>query len=357
MDRNAGLVHTLEHVRPSEMVDPGGWHVDSWIVSVARMAAEKRSVGQGGSYRIDTDTALFTQQLQHIMAQAYDRKYPGLKAREFVPIATGIHAGAEAVIQRGWDMSGEATLLAGEARDVNRVSLSGLEQAIPVIGFAIKWAMTMQQLEAASMAGVDLDNKGLLAATRIVERTIDSILSTGAAGFGVTGFATQPVKAWAAAGAGVETAVAAAPAGYTALWGNAAAAATIIADMAIAIQRFRANDTWMPTHVLMDPAVYTRIEGLNAGFGTDRTILEHFKALYPELQFHSWSRLTGLSTGAGTGRVIMYAKDTAVVEGVVSKEPIHLPPVWDGLGFETTCYARCGGIMAADTTGCLYLDM
>jgi hypothetical protein len=291
------------------------------------------------------------------MATSYDQKYPGLLARSFMTMASGIPEGAETVVQRGYDITGRATVLAGEATDVMRVSLSGTQQSTPIVGLAAKWGITLQQLAAAQMAGVQLDAKGMLASRLIVEREIDSLLALGDATLGLIGLCNQVIKVWGAAGAGVNMAAVGAPVGFTAAWDNpVTTAAQIMADIAILYGYFRAGNIYAPTDLVCGSGTYARLEMDQAIVGSEKSILELIKSRFPGLTVSSWWRLDAAGTGTGE-RVMLYAKDPMVVEGIVSKEPTYLQPVWTGLGYETVTYARCGGIQAADTTGIVYADM
>ena len=335
--------------------DPGGFRVDAWCADAAALMASGVIRALPGGVRLDTITGLFADQLQHVMAQPYDRKYSGIRWREFVPAAAGIPAGAESVVQRGYDIQGHSTILAGDAFDVRRVTLDGLQQVTRVVSLAVKWTITMQQLRAAAMAGVDLDAKGAIAAARIIERDIDALVALGDASLGLVGFCSQAIKAWGAAGAGVVTAVAGAPVGFTATWNTAATAAQILFDVGMMVAWFRANNTWMPTHLLVGSGTFAVLEGTVALAGSPQTVLEVIRSRYG-LTVDSWARL---DTASGTGgeRAVMYARDPSVAEAIVPVESEVLQPVWTGLGYETVTHSRCGGIQAADTTGILYADM
>ena len=335
--------------------DPGGFRLDAWVKNAAAEFASQIVRG-APQMRMDTTTGLFENQLEYVMAQSYDRRYPGLKWREFVPAAAGIPAGAETVTQRGYDIEGHSTILAGDAFDVRRVTLDAMQQSTRIVSLAVKWVITMQQLRAAALAGVPLDTKGAQAATRIIERDIDSLVSLGDASLGLQGFCTQPVKAWGAAGAGVVTAVAGAPVGFTATWNTVATAAQILFDVALMRAWFSAQNVWEPTHLLLGSTTYAVLENMVALAGSPQTVLEVIRSRYQGMTVATWSRL---DTASGTGgeRAVMYARDPAVVEAIVPVESEVLQPLWTGLGYETVTHSRCGGIQAADTTGILYADM
>ena len=182
------------------------WDAARWCKAVAKGVAERMdSYGGTGnirlpkSWRTDTATGLFENQLRHVMAQDYDRPYPGLMARGLMASASGIPAGAETVVQRGFDITGRPELVVSDARDIPRVSLQATQSVSRVVGLAIKWGINYDEMLAAAMAGVDLDGKGLTAARTVQEREIDLLLSTGDAQYGIIGcwYSCSPApRAW-----------------------------------------------------------------------------------------------------------------------------------------------------------------
>ena len=339
-----------------EMRDPGGFNIDAHIAASAREFASRVAL-HNPTIRMDTATAMFASQLEYIYSETYDQPYPGLMAKSFMSMATNIPAGAETVTQRGYDITGRATILAGEATDVMRVSLRGSEEHTRIVGTAVKWAITLQQLAAAAMAGVPLDSSGLQASKLIVERENDSLLSLGDATLGIIGMCSQVTKVWAAAGAGVNLAAVGAPVGFTAAWQNpATTAAQILADIAILVGFFRAGNIFEPTNMACGSTTYARLENEQAIVGSEKSILELVQSRYKGLTINPWWRLDTAGAGGGE-RVMLYAKNKMVCEGIVSLEPTFYPPYYTGLGYETTTYSRCGGIKAANTTGIVYADM
>jgi len=358
------LGEALANPSASERKDaPGRFDSRRWAHAVAAEAAQRLDAYGGAgasrlpkSWRADTATGLFEEQLRHVMAQEYDRPYPGLQARTFMPPAAGIPAGAETVVQRGYDITGRPELVVNEARDIPRVSLQGRESHSRVVGLGIKWGINYDEMLAAAMAGVALDGKGLTAARTIQEREIDLLLALGDAQYGVIGIANQATKVWGAAGAGVQLAVAGAPVAFTANWDTVATAPQILTDFAILKTSYSAGNVHFPTDCAMGSATYARLETLTVVAGTTDTVLEVLRRLYPGITFRQWWRLDTAGAGGGE-RVMLFERGSACAESIVSLEPTMLQPTWDGFGWETVCYARCGGIQAADTTAMVYADM
>jgi hypothetical protein len=358
------LRDALQTPQATERADaPGRFNAAAWRHAVAVEAAQRLDAYGGAgnirvpkSWRTDTATGLFEEMLRHVMATEYDRPYPGLMARGLMPAASGIPAGAETVVQRGYDITGRPELVVSDARDIPRVSMNGIESTVRIVGLAIKWGISYDEMLSAAMAQVDLNGKGLTAARTVQEREIDLLLSTGDVQYGVIGFANQAVKAWAAAGAGVRLAVAGNPAGFTATWATAATAAQILADFATLETSFTAGNVHYPTDCLMGSATMARLKTLTVVAGTTETVLDVLKKIYPNISFRQWWRLD-TAGAAGGERVVLFERGPMCAEAIVSLEPTLLPVVWDGFGWETVCYARCGGIQSADSTTIVYADM
>jgi len=297
--------------------------------------------------RTDTTTALFEQQLEAVLSKSYDKKYADLKARSFIPSGPGIPTGAETVSSYGYDINGEATILAGYGEDVRRVDIDGVKSTWNIVGIAAAWMLTVQQARGATMAGVDIDAKGLMAARRVIARKIDDLLTEGNADVGVDGFAALTTGS---TGVMIENKTG----DLTGDWLTATAANTL-ADIDICLANFSSASIWVPTDLLVDPSVYTRWRSLQKSTGSDYTLLDWISEKY-ELNVSQWNRLATADSAGTAGRAIFYAKTDEVVSSIISQEPEQLPSVWKGLGWETIMHARCGGVRVENPNGILYAD-
>lgn len=297
--------------------------------------------------RNDTTTALFAQQLEALLAKTYDKKYPKLIARELVPEGGGIPSGAETVSSYGYDLKGEATILAGYGEDVRRVDIDGVKSTWNIVGIAAAWMMTIQQARAATMAGVDIDAKGLMSANLLVQRKIDDLITNGDADAGIDGFAALTTGA---SGVYIENKTG----DLTGDWLTATAANTL-ADLDLCFANFEGANIWEPTDLLVPTTVYARWRSLQLSTGSDYTVLRWIEDQYG-VAVRGWNRLNTADSAGTAGRAILYVKDEEVVSSIVSQEPEQLPPMWTGLGWETIMHARCGGVRVENPKGILYAD-
>lgn len=293
--------------------------------------------------RLDAgETAIFADNLQHLFGRYIDKRYAAMKAKTFVPISTDIPKGAETVAVIGYEGVGEATILSSYGEDVNLVDLIAKKQIVPIVGIAAGWLITRQQIAAAAMARVDIDNKGLAIARRVIARKIDTLLARGDADRGIQGLTNL-------SGVTLKTVT-------TGTWATASAD-NIRKDLLEMKAEVESTDVWTPDTLLLDPLTYSRITSMIMGEGTGLTVADWLLRTVEGLtSIASWSYLA-TADAAGTGpRQILYCRDREVVEGYIPVELEQFPPVNKGLSYETIMHARCGGVATANPVGLCYSD-
>jgi len=297
--------------------------------------------------RNDTSTALFEKQLEHLLSKTYDKRYPALKARQFVPEGPGIPNGAETVSSIGYDIMGEATILSSYGEDVRRVEIDGKKSTWNIVGIAAAWALTIQQARAAAMAGVDIDSKGLMAAARIIARKMDDLIAFGDSALGLDGFLTLTTGS-----SGVN--ILNKSGTLTGDW-LTATVANILADLDLMFAQFEGASIWTPTDLLLPTTAYTRFRSLKVDTGTRYTLLQWIEDQY-EVKVDKWNRLNTADSAGTAGRAVLYTRDEEVVSSIVSQEAEQLPSVWKGVGWETIYHARGGGVRVENAKGICYGD-
>lgn len=324
--------------------------VEMWLDHFAEVQLASDPMIYKWLKRNDTSTALFSEQLEHLLAKMYDRRYPANRAREFLPMASGIPSGAETVASIGFDLHGKATLLSSYGEDVRRVAIDAKKSIWPIIGVAAAWALTVQQARASAMAGVPIDSKGLMAAKRVIENAIDALLTVGDADRGILGFVNQTT------GSGGVTLKVAGDADFTALWHSTATAAEILNDIAVMVDAIEGTELFTPTDLVIDTTSYHRMRNLFVVTGSPVTVLDQIREEFG-LRVNRWRKLNLANAAGNAPRAILYEKSDEVVEGIVSQEPEQLPSIWTGLGWQTIMHARCGGVKLENTAGIIYADL
>jgi hypothetical protein len=308
-------------------------------------------------YRFDSnETAILTRQIEFVRAKTFDVKRASLQALNYIPLASDIPSWASNVIQVVYDGVGRAQIVANGADDIPRVGVVASEQTLKVVSVNAAYAYDLMDLRAAIGTGVPLADRKALMARRVIDTAIDEMLAigtlatmSGQVNTGLAGFinnAAVPV--------------------YTTTAGSwaAATADAIILDMTnIIVKPSQATkQLFATTDVIMSPEKYDFIAQKPRGTPSDTTILEFLKRVNPGVTFSKWHRLTGTTAGgtgpgaSGKDRVIAYAKDPEVIEGIVPILFEQLPPQVRNMETSVIVHARCGGVDFHHPSAAVYAD-
>ena len=304
----------------------------------------------------DGQTAVFAESLEHIIAQTIDKRYPALRAREFIPISTEASPGATSIAVVGYEGRGSATRLATYGEDIRTVDVRAGKAPIPVVGSAVGWRWTLQQMRSLAQAQskgfpTDINQKGIDTARLVVLRDIDSLLAAGESDSGVEGFCQLSSVAAPLAAGGL----------ITGAWaGGITTVAQILADILYAIGQIESTGVWMADTFLIPPSVmrYLAVTEIASGSGISllKWIRDQLAETNPGLTIQSWIYLETAGAG-GVTRGVMYMRDRAVVEGYLPVDVEALPPWQDSpMSYLNVFHARCAGCHAANPSGMIYLD-
>lgn len=340
-----------------------------WRENTSRWANEM--VGEAktrGACRTDTDTALFQRSLAAILSRPFDRRYPTLMARSLMPASPALDPGAESVLVRGHQVYGEAVVSTDYDTEVRNVSLSGTEDTYPVLAVRDKWYLAWQQVRAAAMSGVPLNEKGLAASRKVVETKVDEILSLGY----VDGTGTVRVRgliqpaALLGQAAGVLTTLAfqggVNPATSVGAWANPATTAlNIINDVALLMGVLEANSLYTATEMALGPLEWNRINSEPVGIVANQTVKQWLENVWG-FRIHRWNRLAAVPAafrvaGVAGARVLIYSMDPEIVEPLITVDTEYLPSAWDGAGWTTQLHARTAGVHCQNPLGFIAYDM
>jgi hypothetical protein len=143
-------------------------------------------------FQLDANTELFFQrELEVVESQLYNVKYPNLKARQLIPPAFNYPRGTEQITYKQYDMLGMAKIVANYATDFPRVSLKGKRFTSPVKRLADSYAYSIDDIEAAAMAQVPLDQMEAMAAKRAIDQLENKIAYFGDTDTGLPGLFTN----------------------------------------------------------------------------------------------------------------------------------------------------------------------
>jgi len=285
-----------------------------------------------------SENAFFSRALELVKSRTYDRKYPNLRAREFIPLDPEIDNAVETIRLRSYTQFGVAKLLASYAEDLPRSDVKADEETFSVRGLGTSYGYSLQEIRASARAGTSLDQKKAAAARRAIEVQIDRILAVGDTATGLRGLLNQPNA--------LSYTVPADGTGASALW-SAKTPTLILRDM-VGICEYivtQTNEIEMPNMLLLPRAQYTRIRTTRFDTNSDKTILQWFQETYPGVMVDTWYRLAGAGAGP-SDRMVAYSMTPDHLQAAVPQEFEQLPVQERGLEFVVPCHARVGGVQA-----------
>lgn len=286
-----------------------------------------------------SENAFLRQQLEYVKTQMYNRKYPNLRARSFIPVATDVPSEKSTVTYKSYSQVGMAQLLASYADDLPRSDVFAEETSIQVKPIGAAYGYDLIEIRQSQAAGVDLENKKAAAARRSVEILIDRILAVGDSATGLKGLLNQSnTLTFTVPNGG----------GGVATWANKTAS-EIIADMVNICEYVatQTNEVEAVDTLLLPRTQFTQISTTRANdnAGSDLTILEYFRRNYPGVTVASWLRLAAAGANS-TDRMVAYHRDPDYLQAIIPQEFEQMPAQEKGLNFEVPCHARIGGVIA-----------
>ena len=292
------------------------------------------------------ESVFFTRQLEQVKSRSYDKLYPELKARQFIPAAQEpAPSGAETITYRQFDRVGMAKMIANYADDLPRVDVSGKEFTSPIRALGASFGYNIQEIRAAAFAKKDLNQMRANAARETIEEQIDRLLALGDTASGIPGFLTN----------------ASVPAGSVSggTWATKAASdPDLIPDDITARLTTMVNATKgreYPDTLLIPEAQFALI-ATTRRVDQPITILAHIRAAFPRITtIEPWYRLAGAGSGA-TDRGVLYKKSNDKLGAEVPQEFEALAPQEHNLEFVVPCHARVGGTVIMYPLSMSYMD-
>lgn len=311
----------LDHLAPFEK-NP----VAAWVQGV-----------NWSSYNMDANEGvLFARQLEYIESRVYDVKYPMLKARELFPVDYSVPTGAETFTYYMYDHQGAFNLITNYGDDFRRVNVTGVKTTGHIHGYGASVEYSVQDIRAANMAGVPLQDHEVQAARRASEQKLDEVAFTGETDGNLYGIMTHPNVPSAAVPNG---------AGGTADWASKTPDEilddmnSIVTDMVELTLGVEA-----PTDLILPIAQYNLIANTPRSATTDTTILEFFLRNNQYIRnVDSWYKLKGAGAG-DTDVMLAYRRDPEVLQIVIPQEFEMFPAQPKNMAFNIPCHARFGGM-------------
>lgn len=300
----------------------------------------------GRMVRVDAAvaTAFTARELEHVKAQTYDIKKVPLKARQFIPVSTDAHPGAEFVSYDQYDSFGEAEIVESYADDSPGVDAEKQNFPAKVFGFRAHYDFSIQDLRAAMMSGSRLLTIRPMQARRAIEAKFDRLAARGIPRIGKTGFINNP-------------AVDASLTPVTLTMGSQAVTVFRYLNSIAAAIPVRSNDVERADSILFPTKAFQIIAGVMFGQDSGRSVLDVWleRNPYGVRRADQWTELDGAGAG-GLDRIVCYRYDRDVAEVEVPQDYEEFPPEVRGLITRTECHMRSAGTVIRYPGAMQYAD-
>jgi len=289
------------------------------------------------------ETAFITRELLAIKSKVYQTEYPNLLATALIPMASDVDAYAENIAYQQTDGYGKAKIVANDARDLPRVNSQIGEATTPVRTIGAEYSYTWLDLQRSSRSRAPLTMRLAARARQTIAEGVDSVLSLGDSASSLIGFTNvSSVHVGAAAAA----------------W-SGATALQMYTDMITAVNLIVSNTQGVhqATDILLPIASYAtaQITPWSATGASDLTVLRFFQLNNPGVRVTPWYRLSTAGAG-GVKRMIVYDRNSDVVEGQLPLGYYEFAPQSNGLALVIPCIARVGGVQCRFPKAMEYVD-
>lgn len=288
--------------------------------------------------RFDANESLFfARQLEFVKSQTYDIKRVALSALMLMPVSTAIPEGATTHTYRQYDSVGMAKVIANYANDLPRADVTGKEFTNPIRSIGNAYGYNVQEIRSAIFAGVNLNGKKAMAATRAHQEKINVLAFSGDADNGLPGLLTNtnvPEVTLLADGTGSTKTF------------STKTPANIVRDINALINKVvsqskgihRVNQVWLPVDQ------YALIATTQNSAASDTTILSFLKSVHPGVDFKQVVEMDAAGAGAVDR---MYAMENSM-ENWQLEIPMMIrqySPQQQGLEFVVPCESRFAGVI------------
>ena len=286
-------------------------------------------------FRMDEAGLFLERQLEFIRPQVFEVTYADIKYPTLLPVTSEAGPGAQTFTYRIMDSTGEFKLIADAADDLPRADISQVEKSINIRSFGGSFGYTVQELRAAQMANIALEQRRASAVRRAYEEKVEAVAMFGESSVNLAGFfnnATVDVIA-------------------TDRWFTGSTASGTAQDMlellnyGVSAIINASNMKEQPDTILLAYEDYNKISTTRNSDSSDVTVLEYFLRTNPYIRnVEPINQLDADNSVLNTNRMVVYKRDPEKVQLHIP-QPLELfPPQQRGLEFIVPAHARVGGV-------------
>ena len=284
-------------------------------------------------FRMDEAGLFLERQLEYIRPQVFEVQYADIKYPTILPVTSEAGSGAQTFTYRIMDATGEFKVIADAADDLPRADISQTEKSINIRSIGGSFGYTVQELRAAQMANIALEQRRASAVRRAYEEKVEDIAMFGEASVGLGGFFNNST---------VDLVVA--DKWFTDSGTTAQEMLELLNYGVTAI----VNGSKMkeePDTILMPYEDYNKVSTTRNSDSSDVTVLEYFLRTNPYIRnVEPINQLDADNSVLDKNRMVVYKRDPQKVQLHIP-QPLELfPPQQRGLEFIVPAHARVGGV-------------
>jgi len=296
-------------------------------------------------FRMDEAGLFLERQLEYIRPQVFEVAYADIKYPTILPVTSEASPGAQTFTYRVMDATGEFKLIADAADDLPRADISQVEKSINIRSFGGSFGYTVQELRAAQMANIALEQRRATAVRRAYEEKVEDVAMFGESSVGLQGFFNN---------ATVD--VVAADKWFTDS-GTTAQDMLDLLNYGVTAIINGSNMKEQPDTILMAWEDYNTISTRRNSDSSDVTVMEYFLRTNPYIRnIEPINQLDADKSTLSKNRMVFYKRDPQKVQLHIP-QPLELfPPQQRGLEFIVPAHARVGGVALYYPKSVLYLQ-
>tara|TARA_X000000950_G_C13914054_1_gene660170 strand:+ start:1033 stop:1938 length:906 start_codon:yes stop_codon:yes gene_type:complete len=284
-------------------------------------------------FRLDDAGLFLDRQLEYIRPQIFEVEYADIKYSTILPVTAEAGPGSQQFTYRIMDATGDFKLISDAADDLPRADVSQTEKSINIRSFGGSFGYTVQELRAAQMANVALEQRRAAAVRRAYEEKVESVAMFGEGSVSLAGFFNNATVDVISANKWFSTSSVTAQEMLEIL--NQGVSAIISGS----------NMKEQPDTILMPYEDYNTVSTTRNSDSSDVTVLEYFLRTNPYIRnVEPINQLAAANSSLAKNRLVVYKRDPQKVQLHIP-QPLELfPPQQRGLEFIVPAHARVGGV-------------
>jgi len=296
-------------------------------------------------FRLDDAGLFLDRQLEYIRPQVFEVEYADIKYPTILPVTSEAGPGAQTFTYRIMDATGDFKLISDAADDLPRADVSQIERSISIRSFGGSFGYTVQELRAAQMANVNLEQRRASAVRRAYEEKVEAVAMFGEASVGLAGFFNNSTVDVVAADKWFSTS------------GVTSQDMLDLLNYGVSAIINGSNMKEQPDTILMPYEDYNTISTRRNSDSSDVTVLEYFMRTNPFIRnIEPINQLDADKSTLTKNRMVIYKRDPQKVQLHIP-QPLELfPPQQRGLEFIVPAHARVGGVSLYYPKSALYLQ-